>query len=70
MTKKELQKLKSKLPTGYRDALSIETKYSVSFVDKVLSGASKNLKIINAALDLARAHQSELSQISTVIKKL
>ena len=71
MTKREeLLKLKSKLPMGYRDALATETGYSVPFVDKVLSGANQNNKIIKAAIDLAKSHQDELRQLSKDIKKL
>ena len=70
MTKKELKKLKDKLPSGYRDTLATQTDLSLTSVDKILAGERKNINLVKAALNLAKTHQAELAQISSDIKKL
>ena len=70
MTKRELLKLKSKLPTGYRDTLATETGLSIPLIDKVLAGVNQNIKIVKAAIILAKAYQDELGQLSSDIKNL
>ena len=70
MTKRELSRLKSKLPAGYRDALAATAGYSVPLIDKVFSGQNQNIKVIKAAIELAKAYQEELGQLSSDIKNL
>lgn len=58
MTLTELQKLKSALPTNYTDKLSIRTKKSRALVCQVINGKRNNLKIIDAAIQLAKEEKA------------
>lgn len=66
----EINLLKSKLPKGYREALSIITGKSVSTIDVVLAGKRKGASILKEAVRLAKNHQRELKEIEQSIKNL
>lgn len=70
MTKEELDKIKENLPVGYRESLSTATELSVVTIDKVLAGERQNLKVIRAAIDLAKQHKEELSRLQMEINNL
>lgn len=71
MTTKELDKLKNKLPRGYRTILWKRLdKYSISTIDSVLRGDFNNSIILDAAIQLAEEHQNELKIRSEKINSL
>jgi len=54
MNAADLEKLKNSLPTGYIDLLAEKCDFSRSYVSQVINGERNNLKIIDAAIDLAK----------------
>jgi hypothetical protein len=70
MTSRELDKLKSKLPRGYRMELWKRTTCSIAAIDSVLRGDYNNTAIIDAAILLAEEYQNELKSRSEKINSL
>jgi hypothetical protein len=71
MKTRELDKLKSKLPKKYREILWQRlNKYSISSINAVLRGDYDNTEIIDAAIQLAAEHQTELKSRSEKISSL
>jgi hypothetical protein len=60
MTKEELQKLKSNLPSGYRDILAEKHGLSKSYIDKIFSGERFNSNVIDSAIEMAEVYQNRL----------
>jgi len=58
MTAQELEKLKSALPTGYIDTISVSTEFSRPYVCQVLNGERNNTQIIDAAIELAKKEKA------------
>jgi hypothetical protein len=67
---RELDKLKDKLPRGYRIELWKRTGCSIAAIDAVLRGNYNNTTIIDAAILLAEEHQNELKSRSEKINML
>jgi hypothetical protein len=70
MKTKELDKLKKKLPRGYRIELWKRTGCSLAAIDSVLRGDYNNAVIIDAAILLAEEHQNDLKSRSEKINSL
>jgi len=70
MTKKELSKLKSRLPAGFIETIAKEKNCSMGLVSMVLSGKRKNLDIIKIAIALAEEYKTELDGLTNQIKTL
>lgn len=71
MTTRELDKLKDKLPRGYRVTLWKRLNiYSLSTIDKVLRGDFNNKEIIDAAIQLAEEYQADLKSQSEKLSNL
>jgi len=70
MTKKEFSKLKKSLPKGYRDLIAEKLDCSLSLVDQVLAGTKENIKVLNAAVNLAEDHKTQIEELSNKIKSL
>lgn len=70
MTKKELKKLKSKLPRGYVKMLVNETGLSSATISRVLRGDYFNQKVIDAAIKLAAETKSIVDCQQNKIKSL
>ena len=70
MKTRDLDKLKSKLPRGYRIRLWKSTGCSLAAIDSVLRGDYNNTTIIDAAIQLAEEHQNELKSRSEKISLL
>jgi hypothetical protein len=71
MKTKELDKLKKKLPKKWRLLLWTRlNKYSISTINQVLRGDFNNTEIIDAAIQLAEEHQTELKSRSEKISGL
>lgn len=70
MKSKELDKLKSKLPRGYRLELWHRTGCSIAAIDSVLRGDYSNTVIIDAAILLAEEYQNDLKSRSEKINQL
>ena len=70
MTKKELNKLKKSLPKGYRDLIAEKCDCSIGLVDMVLAGTRKNIQIVDAAVNLALSHKTQIEALSDKIKSL
>ncbi|MFZ4545863.1 MAG: hypothetical protein ACOYN4_00430 [Bacteroidales bacterium] len=58
MTTLELEKLKTALPVGYLDLLSVSTEFSRSYICQVLNGERNNVQIIDAAIELAKEEKA------------
>jgi hypothetical protein len=71
MTTRELDKLKDKLPHGYRITIWKRlNNVSLSAIDKVMRGDYNNTIIMNAAIELAEEHQAELKAQTEKIQSL
>ena len=70
MTKKELQKLKAKMPPKYRDTLSSEFDVSVGYIDMIFRGAHERIDVIDRSIELALDHKKMLKAQSEKIKSL
>lgn len=70
MTKSGLKKLRKKLPRDYRSKISSQTGYSEDYVYRVIIGEKHNNLIIDSAIALATAYQSELDSREQAIKNL
>jgi hypothetical protein len=70
MKTRELDKLKSKLPRGWRIELWKRTGSSLSAIDAVMRGDYNNTIIIDAAILLAEEHQNDLKARSEKIDSL
>jgi uncharacterized protein YerC len=57
MTKKELKKLRSKLPRGYVKKIQDTCGVSTATISRVLRGDAFNQTILDAAINLALTHQ-------------
>jgi hypothetical protein len=69
MTKKDLAKLRSRLPQNYRtliqESLKAKKSYSVGFISMVLMGKTTiNTDIIEAAIHVAEQHEAKIQQLS------
>lgn len=70
MTKKELQKLRKKMPPKYRETLSIKFGVTEGYIDQLLRGDKNNIEIIEEAIKMAQIHQEFLKSQKDKIKKL
>ncbi len=70
MTRKELSILKSKLPPKAIAQIVEITGYSYDTVRFVLSGYRNNIRIIDAAIELATTHQKSEEERLQKIKAL
>lgn len=70
MTKRELNRLKKKLPTNYRNALATKFNCTTRYINMVLSGERNNLEIVKEATKMALMQKAEVEEILTVIKSL
>lgn len=70
MNDKELNKLRNKLPRGYRKMIADTTGKHMNTVAAVLKGKYFNQEIIEAAISLAAEHQEALKKQRELIKSL
>ena len=70
MTKKQLEKLRKKLPKNGVFLLSQKTGFTYEYVRLILSGERTNPDVLKAAVELAEKHQKELREIQTKINAL
>jgi hypothetical protein len=70
MTTTELEKLRLKLPTGYIEKLALTTGKSRGHISEVLNGKKNNLKIIDAAIELAEKEKTLCEQRKLKIESL
>jgi hypothetical protein len=71
MTTRELDKLKSKLPRGFRMILRKRIgNVSISAIDKVMRGDYNNDIIIEAAINLAQETQARSQRLKEEVKSL
>jgi len=70
MNTEDLEKLKKKLPRGYRQMLIERTGYSLPAIDSVLRGDYMNERILDAAIKLAQEHQEKLKNYSEKINSI
>lgn len=67
LTKEELATLRNRIPNGIRKTIARRTGFSVSYVDKVLSGKRSitvaNCKIIAVALQEAKKAEKKICEI-------
>lgn len=70
MTKKQLEKLKKKLPPKYRETLAEKFEITTGYVDQILRGEKERLDVIDAAIELAEKHQQYLAEQKQKIRSL
>jgi hypothetical protein len=71
MTSRDLEKLKQKLPKGYRMMIWKKLcNVSLSAIDKVLRGDYNNEAILNTAIELAEEHQATIKNLKDKISSL
>lgn len=58
MSPEDLLLIKSKLPKGYRDSIKDATGYSLTFIDKVMTGEKYNQVIVDASLNILEVTQA------------
>ncbi|MDD2279996.1 MAG: hypothetical protein PHS05_13160 [Bacteroidales bacterium] len=61
MNKRTLKKIKQFLPVGEQKRIAKELGYSHSYVNKVLNGRRKNLKIIAEAVKTSKTYETEIT---------
>ncbi len=61
MTKRDLKKIKQFLPKNEQKKIAKELGFSYSYVNKVLNGRRKNLKIIAKAIKISKTYENELT---------
>jgi hypothetical protein len=69
MTTKELQKLKNKMPKGYRQRIQERTGLSIAMIDYVFAGTRTNQSVILAALDVLEEYNLEQASIQSRLQK-
>lgn len=65
MTKRDLKKIKQFLPKNEQKKIAKELGFSYSYVNKVLNGRRKNLKIIAKAIKISKTYENELTSRAT-----
>ena len=71
MTNRDLEKLKAKLPRGYRIMLWKKLgNVSLSAISAVMRGDYNNERIIDAAIELAREYQNGIKERKETINSL
>jgi len=70
MTKTELKKIRTKLPKNGSSLIKEKASFSIAYINMVLAGTKFNQKIIDAAIEIAFKHQSDLKEKSDLIKAL
>lgn len=69
MNRRELKKLKKKLPEGYRKELAKRSGFSVSMIDKVLGAIRKNQKILDVAFELLEEEEKRIEERRNLLNK-
>ena len=70
MTNKDLKKLKTSMPKGYRDQLAVKFNVTTVTIDRVLRGAQDRTDIIAEAIEMAAEHKEYLESLKAKIKSL
>ena len=70
MTKRELKKLRKKLPKGWADTLAIKFRHSVTYIRAIIYGDKPNEYVVSAAIDMAEEYQKQLEEQKLKIKSL
>ena len=70
ITPTELKKLRESLPDDYASLISLQTGLSKSLIYKVIQGSMANMKVIDAAIELAVSTKEKLSVQKEAINKL
>lgn len=64
LTKRDLQNLRKSLPKGYRQKIAQKVKCVPEYVDMVLRGDRKNLRIVEIALRMVKEHNEKINQLN------
>jgi hypothetical protein len=67
LNKRELNKIRKRLPVGWKGELSVQSGLSVSLVEKVLYGVRNNEQIVLKALTLSNLTPEDKSKIKEII---
>jgi hypothetical protein len=70
MTKKDLDRLRKKLPRGYAKILSEKTGKHTSAIYQALTGKINSPEIIEAAIELAKENQQKNADLKRQIDSL